>query len=166
MGPASAHVPEGKTQQQEIGMRTTRGNGRLALLAAVALLGGLAVGASGCIVDNTSAGSCYPDLYVNWQVTQVVNGADQPITCATAGAATVAGQVGGLTDQVACPAGASSGAPLYFPLDQTGNYSVNVQLLDVSGNPISQTGVNMPPPSIYVDCSGNTQSPLLSLSIN
>jgi hypothetical protein len=147
-------------------MKTTRSNGRLALFAAVALSGGLAIGASGCGVDNGPGPACYPDLYVNWQVTQVVNGGDQPITCASAGAATVSGQVGGLTDQVACPAGSSAGAPLYFPLDRTDTYQVNVQLLDVNGNTLSQTGVNMPPPSIYVDCSGNTQTPTLSLSIN
>jgi hypothetical protein len=141
----------------------------LALLAIGALFGGLAVGASGCIVEDTGYGpgsACYPDLYVNWEVSQVVNGADQPITCATAGAVSVAGQVGDKRDQVDCPAGSSTGAPLYFPLDQTDTYTVNVQLLDASGNPISQTGVNMPAPSIYVDCSGNTQSPTLFLSIN
>ena len=45
-------------------------------------------------------------------------------------------------------------------------YSVNVQLRDANGGILSQTGVNMPAPSIYVDCSGNTQSQILSLSIN
>jgi hypothetical protein len=153
-------------------MRTTSRIGSLTLLAVAA---GLAVSASGCIVDDGNpgpygGGACYPDLYVNWQVVQTANNVDTPITCATAGAATLTGQVDVFTDTVTCPAGSSGssagGQPLYFPLNQVGTYAVNVQLRDASGNILSQTGVNGSPPSIYVDCSGNTQSPTLVLSIS
>jgi hypothetical protein len=131
----------------------------------LAVAAGLAVSASGCIIDNTGPGpaSCLPDLYVNWQV---VDKTDAPVTCGTAGAASVAGQVGGFTDSVACPTASATGLQLYFPLDQVGTYNVNVQLLDAGGGILSQTGVTMPPPSIYVDCSGATQTPTLFLSIN
>lgn len=144
-------------------MRTTRNMGTLALLV---MAGGLAVAAFGCVVDNGGPGpACYPDLYVNWQVTQVVGGVDTPITCDDAGATSVTGQVNGFTDQVPCPVGVSRGQALLFQLDTTGNYSAMVQLRDASGAPISQTAPGGTP-AIYVDCSGNTQTPLINLSIN
>ena len=143
-------------------MRTTSRIGSLALLTVVT---GLAVSASGCFVDNSSgpASVCYPDLYVNWQV---VDNTDTPLTCASVGATSVTGQVGGFTDTEPCPAAASSGPQLVFLLNQVGTYSVNVQLRDANGAILSETGVNMAAPSIYVDCSGNTQSQPLLLSIN
>ena len=72
-------------------MRTTRKIGSLGILT-VAM--GLAVAASGCIIEdssNPSTGVCYPDLFVNWQVTHVVNNVDTPIACDVAGAASVTG---------------------------------------------------------------------------
>jgi hypothetical protein len=147
-------------------MRITRSTGTFALWA---MLVGLVVSGSACVVDEgaPAAAVCTPDLYVNWQVTEVLNGVpDRPITCDYAGATTVVGQVGGISASVPCPAGVSRGAPLYFPLPRTDNYYVSVQLLDASGNVLSQLGGDPSGPSIYVDCSGSTQTPIISLSIN
>ena len=121
-------------------MRITRSIGTFARWAMVA---GLAVSGSACVVDEGGpvAGVCTPDLYVNWEVTAVVNGIiDTPITCDSGGATSVAGLVGGVSASAPCPAGVSQGAPLYFPLPRTGNYYVNVRLVDGGGNTLSQLG--------------------------
>jgi hypothetical protein len=147
-------------------MRITRSIGTFARWA---MLAGLALSGSGCVVDEGGppAGVCTPDLYVNWEVTAVVNGVvDTPVTCDSAGAVSVAGLVGGVSDSVSCPAGVSQSAPLYFRLPRTGYYYPDVRLVDGGGNTLSELGAAGSGPSIFVDCSGNTQTPVISLSVN
>jgi hypothetical protein len=147
-------------------MRITRSIGTFARWA---MLAGLVVSGSGCIVDEDGPGSgiCTPDLYVNWEVTAVVNRVpDTPITCDSAGATLVSGIVGGFSDSVPCPAGVSQSYPLHFRLPRTGYYYPDIRLEDAAGNVLSELGAAGSGPSIFVDCSGNTQTPVISLSVN
>jgi len=134
-----------------------------------AILAGLALSGSGCIVDEEGPGSgiCTPDLYVNWEVTAVVKGvSDTPVTCDSVGATLVSGIVGDRSDSVPCPVGVSQSAPLYFRLPRTGYYYPDIRLVDGGGNTLSELGAAGSGPYIFVDCSGNTQTPVISLSVN
>ena len=123
--------------------------------------------ASGCIIDDSyrSGGGLLPGPVRELAGRRQDQHADH---LRDAGAATsVTGQVGGVHRHRTLPGrgvvGPAARTSRWIRLD---TYDVNVQLLDANGAILSQTGVNMPPPSIYVDCSGNTQSPTLLLSIN
>jgi len=123
------------------------------LLFAVA---GLALSASGCIIDSSSS-SCSPDLYVNWRI--VESGTNAVLTCDQVPADTIEVNVSGVVKDVACPTGVSQGSiPFFLPVTDT--YYVQVTLLG-GGNVLSQTGNN----PIFVDCSGNTDTPLIDLVV-
>ena len=137
-------------------MRTTSRIGSLALLAVAAAL---AVSASGCIIDNNSSpGSCYPDLYVDYEI--VAQSDNTLVTCAQAGADTVVATVYGVDFPQACPASSSSGSIL-VQLDQTGSYPVSIALFSGSTN-LSQT----PTITVPVDCSGSSSTPVAQLGVN
>jgi hypothetical protein len=141
-----------------------RSLGASMLFAAVA---GLAVSASGCIIDGSSNNGCSPDLTVSWRIVSNLDG--QIITCAEAGGAdTVTAWVDGsglpLTPtSVVCPANQSQGSfPVFF--DATGTYNVSLELH--SGGPngtlLSETPVLVQP----VDCSGLSATPQADLTVN
>jgi len=125
----------------------------------VLLLTGLAMSASGCIIDGSSSPppTCTPDLYVNVRI--VDNATNAQLTCDQVPATTVRVNVSGVVTDFACPTGVSQ-QQIPFYLDVTGTYTVMVQLLD-GGTVLSSTGTN----SIDVDCSGQTQTPLIDLVV-
>jgi hypothetical protein len=128
---------------------------------------GLAVTASGCIIDNSNPPDiCLPDLTINWRIVSNVDNA--VLTCAQAGNAdTVTAQIdGGAYGSVltpwtgACPANASSGS-FIAQLPASGTYNVSLELTS-GGSLLSETNVLVQP----VDCSGNTNTPRADLFVN
>jgi len=143
-------------------MKATRGTLKSlrgpVLLAAMA---GLAVSASGCVIDSsTSPPACSPDLFINWRIVENVSNAI--LTCDQVPASTIEVNVSGSVTDFACPGGASQGQIPITNLSVTGTYTVMVTLLDSGGNVLSSTGNN----PIAVDCSGQTQTPLIDLVVN
>jgi len=134
------------------------------LFAAVA---GLAVSASGCIIDGSSNNGCSPDLTVSWRI--VSNLDNQVITCAEAGGAdTVTAMIDGnglaLTPfDAVCPGNQSQGS-FIVPLDLTGTYNVSLELHSGGGNGtlLSETPVLVQ----GVDCSGLSATPRADLLVN
>jgi hypothetical protein len=148
-------------------MKASQGNrrswGASMLFVAVA---GLAVSASGCIIDGGSNDSCSPDLTIPWRI--VSNLDNQVITCAEAGNAdTVTAWIDGgalgsaLTAfPVTCPATQSQGA-LVALLPSTGSYNVSLELTS-GGTLLSETPVLV----MGVDCSGLSQTVRADLFVN
>src|SRR5262245_24646380 len=97
---------------------------RVGKLAPLALAIGLAVSASGCIIESSSGGSCLPDLLVPWSVVQETAGGDVLITCAQAGATSVEVDVNGNTFSQTCPPTATSGQ-LSIRLGGAGTYTLD-----------------------------------------
>jgi len=129
---------------------TTRKISKLARIPALlALALGLALSASGCIIDDSggSGPSCYPDLQLSYVVLD--NATGNAISCAYAGADTVRVTVNGRAVDFVCDAGPSP-RTIVIPLDQPGDVDVYVELF---GNGQSLSHVNMGM-SIFVDCYG------------
>ena len=133
------------------------------LLAAAA---GIALSASGCIIDSSSNNGCSPDLTISWLITSNLDGA--ALTCYEAGNATsvVATIDGGglgtnLTDFASpCPANADSGSFVAL-LPTTGTYDIAVELR--SGATVLST---TPVLTKVVDCSGLSATPPAELFVN
>jgi len=157
------------------------------------LLAGVAFSASGCILDGSSSppppdsdgdgvsdahdacptlaedyigavdgcpetNPCSPDLYVNWRI--IESGTNAVLTCDQVPATTIHINVSGTATDVPCPAGVSQGQVPFY-LDVTGTYTVMTTLLN--GNTVLS---QMQPASIAVDCSGQTQTPLIDMVVN
>ncbi len=124
---------------------------------------GLALSASGCIIDN---GGCSPDLTIPWRIVSNLDG--RVLTCAQATADTVTAFIDGpgvaLTafSQV-CGASSSQGT-IIAQLPMIGDYNVSVSLTSggPSGASLSETGV-VPFP---VDCSGLSSTDPVDLLVN
>lgn len=132
------------------------------LLAAAA---GLALSASGCIIDSSNDG-CSPDLTISWRLVSAVDGAI--LSCYEAGNAdTVTAWIdgGGLGATPApfdspCPASSTQGSFTAF-LPATGTYNVSLEL--TAGTLLlSETPVLVQP----VDCSGLSSTPRADMSVN
>ncbi len=116
------------------------------LLAAVA---GLAVAASGCVIDN-GTNHCQPFLTVPWSI--VDNSTNAPISCSTAGATSVEIDVNGVPYTQSCIQN-ETGDQIDILLDGSGQYTVDAFLLN--GN---TTLSEAHPPSFGVGCV-DTQTP-------
>jgi len=132
------------------------------LLAAAA---GIALSASGCIIDSSNDG-CQPDLTISWLLTSNVDGF--AITCAEAGNAdTVTAWIdgGGLGTNLtayrsACPANSDSGSFVAL-LPTTGTYDITLELT-AGSTLLSETPIL----TKVVDCSGLSQTPPAELLVN
>jgi hypothetical protein len=138
-----------------------RSLGASVLFAAVA---GLAVSASGCIIDGSSNNGCSPDLTVSWRIVSDLDG--QVITCAEANNAdsvTAWIRSPSFPEQAfdaPCPANQSQGSFL-VQLPNTDSYIVS---LDLNAGPtvISSTTELVQ----GVDCSGISATPRADLHVN
>jgi len=121
---------------------------RIPALLAVAL--GLALSASGCIIDDTGGPGpgCFPDLTLSYVVLD--NATGNAISCAAAGADTVRVTANGQALDYVCDAGASP-RTLVVQFDQAGYVDVYVELY---GNGKLLSHVNGPMTGLYVGCSG------------
>ena len=149
-------------------MKAAQGNRWSRALMLFVAASGLALSASGCIIDNSSTPDvCLPDLTIRWRI---VSNVDQvtPLTCAQAGGAdTVTAEIdGGAYGSVLtsfpgpCPANATSGS-FVAELPATGSYNISLDLTS-GGSSLSTTNVLVQ----YVDCSGNTATPVAPLFVN
>jgi hypothetical protein len=126
------------------------------LLAAVA---GLAISASGCVIDD-GVNHCQPFLTVPWQIVVVdSNGNDVPTTCSAAGATSVEIDVNGIPYTQTCPPAATGGS-IDILLGGSGSYTVDAFLLE--GN---TTRSEAHPPSFGVGCI-DTQTPTVVFPVN
>jgi hypothetical protein len=115
-------------------------------LLAVAL--GLALSASGCVIDDSggTGPGCYPDLSLSYVILD--NASQTPISCATAHADTVRITVNGAAIDYYCDTGAGV-QPVTIPLDQPGTVDVYVELYG-GGRLLS----SVPTMRIQVGCNG------------
>jgi len=133
------------------------------LLAAAA---GIALSASGCIIDSSSNNGCSPDLTISWLITSNLDLA--ALTCAEAGNAdTVTAWIdgGGLGTNLtayrsACPANLDSGSFVAL-LPTTGTYDITVELT-AGSTVLSETPIL----TKVVDCSGLSATPPAELFVN
>jgi hypothetical protein len=137
--------------------RLLSGFGSFTKLAPLAIAVGLAVSASGCVIDSSNSGTCFPDLFVPWQIVEDVPG-DPPLTCAQAGATSVEIDVNGQAFLDSCPANATGGQ-FSIPLADAGNYTLDGFLL--SGNVVLS---EVHPPSFSVGCS-DVQTPTVTFPV-
>lgn len=116
-------------------------------LLAVAL--GLAVSASGCIIDDSggTGPGCYPELTLSYVVLD--NATNNAISCATAGADTVRISVNGYPVDYTCNTGAGA-QTVVIPLDYPGDVNVYVELFG-NGQSLSHVNQGM---TVYVGCNG------------
>jgi hypothetical protein len=137
------------------------------LLAAAA---GLALSASGCIIDSSSSPppTCLPDLTVFWQIRSNLTGGNPLLTCAQAGNAdTVTAWIDNPSFaesafDVPCPANQTGGSFL-VELPRTGNYNISLELTSGAGTVLlSETPILVQP----VDCSGLSATPVADLYVN
>jgi hypothetical protein len=135
------------------------------LLAAAA---GIALSASGCIIDSSSNGGCSPDLTISWRILGDLTNPPTAITCAEAGGAdTVIAVIdgGGLPGPLPteftspCPSNSISGS-FVAELPTTGVYNISVELW--SATILSET----PLLTKTVDCSGLSATPIADLHVN
>jgi len=132
------------------------------LLAAAA---GIALSASGCIIDSSNDG-CSPDLTISWLITSNIDQA--ALTCYEAGNATsVVARIDGgglgtnLTDYSSpCPANSDSGSFVAL-LPTTGTYDITVELRS-GASVLSATPIL----TKLVDCSGLSATPPAELFVN
>ena len=132
------------------------------LLAAAA---GIALSASGCIIDSSNDG-CSPDLTISWLITSNLDNA--ALTCAEAGGANkVSAWIDGgglgtnLTEYSSpCPANSDSGSFIAL-LPTTGTYDITVELT-ANGTLLSETPIL----TKVVDCSGLSATPPAELFVN
>lgn len=148
-------------------MKAAQGNRWLRAPMLLLAAAGLAVSASGCIIDNSSPPDvCTPDLLISWQIFR--NNTSTLLTCSQAGGAdTVTAQIDGgaygsvLTSFPApCPANAASGS-FIAQLPASGTYNVSLELTS-AGSLLSETNVLVQP----VDCSGASATPTAPLFVN
>jgi hypothetical protein len=128
-----------------------------ALLIAAAAL---ALSASGCVVDDNSGptyGTCYPYLYVPWEI--VDNTSSAPVTCDAIGADTVELDVNGQMFTQPCIGSASTGQ-FQVALGGAGTYTVDLYLLRGSEPALSE----IHPDSFHVGCN-DTQTPVATFPV-
>jgi hypothetical protein len=134
------------------------------LLAAAA---GLALSASGCIIDSSSNNNgCLPDLTVSWRIVSAIDGAI--LSCYEAGNADTVTAVidgGGLGTNLTeftgpCPASSTQGS-FVAQLPTTGSYNVSLELT-AGATLLSETTVLIQP----VDCSGLSATPRADMLVN
>lgn len=115
-------------------------------LLAVAL--GLALSASGCIIDDSGGPGpgCFPDLTLSYLISDNATGAQ--ISCATAGADTVRVTVNGTPIDYGCTTGPGQ-QPVTIQLDQPGTVDVYVELYG-GGQLLS----SVPTMTVQVGCGG------------
>jgi hypothetical protein len=115
-------------------------------LLAVAL--GLALSASGCIIDDSGGPGpgCFPDLTLSYVISDNATGTQ--ISCATAGADTVRVTINGTPIDYPCNTGAGQQA-LTIQLDQPGTVDVFVELYGSS-----QLLSSVPTMTVQVGCGG------------
>jgi len=139
---------------------------------------GLAVSASGCIIDGSSSSpscggtpaGCVPDLTINWQVSRASTGG--PITCDAAGGAdTVVALIdGGCFGSTVyefdglCAAGTTAGSFLAQLPGPGSDYGVSLELH--SGGPTGLKLSETPIAVFSVNCSGNSATQVADLSVN
>jgi len=149
-------------------MKASQGNrrslGASVLFAAVV---GLAVSASGCIIDGNSDNGCSPDLTISWRIVSDLDG--QVITCAEAGGAdTVSAMIDSASYPLtpwdsSCPANQAQGS-FVVPLPFADTYNVSLELHSGGGNGtlLSETPILVQP----VNCSGLSTTPRADLHVN
>ena len=101
------------------------------VLFAVAV--GLAVTASGCVVDGGPGygyGGCQPDVFVDWQIQNPAGGA---VTCDAVGAKTVVIDIDGADFPQTCPDGFSYGSQDILLQQVNASYKITVNLEDGDG---------------------------------
>jgi hypothetical protein len=150
-------------------MKASRGNRSLRAPILFAAFAGLAVSASGCIIDGSSSPppTCLPDLTVRWQIRSTTAG--NPFrTCAQAGGADlVTAWINGPSFPLQafdapCPANSSAGSFL-VELPFTATYEVSLELTSPSFvDPLSETQILVQP----VDCSGATVTPVADMLVD
>jgi hypothetical protein len=151
-------------------MKVSRGNrSSLRVPMLLAAFAGLALSASGCIIDGSNNNTgCTPDLTISWRLLSTIDGA--VLTCAEAGNADTVtawidgGGIGSVEQafDTPCPAGASSGSFVVL-LPSTGSYGVSLELTRVGDPvPLSETDVLIQP----VDCSGLSATPRADLFVD
>jgi hypothetical protein len=115
----------------------------------LALVLGLALSASGCIISDSggSGPGCYPDLTVSYVILD--NRTGGAISCAQAGADTVRITVNGAPVDYVCNTGPTV-QTVTIPLDSPGDVSVFVELFGY-GQRLSSVDSAM---YLYVGCSG------------
>ncbi|HEX3902802.1 MAG TPA: hypothetical protein VH853_08115 [Polyangia bacterium] len=98
-----------------------------------ALAVGLALTASGCVVDGGPSygyGGCQPDVFVDWQIQNPAGG---QVTCDAVGAATVVIDIDGADYPQSCPAGYSYGSQDILLQQTNASYNITVNLEDKNG---------------------------------
>ena len=98
-----------------------------------ALAVGLALTASGCVVDSGPGygyGGCQPDVFVDWQIQNPAGG---QVTCDAAGAATVVIDIDGADYPQTCPDGYSYGSQDILLQQANASYNITVNLEDKTG---------------------------------
>jgi hypothetical protein len=149
-------------------MKASRGNKSVRAAVLLAGVAGLALSASGCIIDGSSDNPpvCSPDLTVLWQIHSDIDGL--PLTCAQATADTITALIdgGGLGTtlvpfDVACPANAQAGSFIVDTLPTSGSYNISLELSG-GGALLSETPVLVQ----FVDCSGLTTTQRADLRVN
>jgi hypothetical protein len=121
-----------------------------------AVVGGLGLALSGCVVDSSQDDGygygCQSDLYVDWQIQNPAGGS---VTCAAAGAASVVINIDGVNYPQTCPSDKVLGHQ-YIALQQNyASYNVTVNLEDASGNALAVPQTT----SIDVTVCGHYQTP-------
>ena len=121
-----------------------------------AVVGGLGLALSGCVVDSSSDDGydygCQSDLYVDWQIQNPAGGS---VTCAAAGAATVVINIDGVNYPQICPANRVSGFQDIALQQNYASYNVTVNLEDASGNALAVPQTT----SVDVTVCGNYNTP-------
>jgi len=119
-----------------------------------AVVGGLGLALSGCVVDSSSDDGygCQSDLYVDWQIQNPAGGS---VTCAAAGAATVVINIDGVNYPQTCPANKVLGFQDIALQQNYASYNVTVNLEDASGNALAVPQTT----SIDVTVCGSYQTP-------
>src|SRR3954454_7103671 len=151
-------------------MKATRGN-RWSVRAPMLLAAvfGLAMSASGCIIDGSNGpvdDVCLPDLTIRWRIVSMID--NQILTCDEAGYAdTVTAEIDGgsygsmiHSFSAPCPANATSGS-FKVELPASGSYGVS---LDLTAAGVSRSATNVLVQG--VDCSGLAVTPEAPLFVN
>jgi hypothetical protein len=159
-------------------MNATRGIRSLHVPVLFAAMVGLAVSASGCIIDASSGPSCganpagcYPDLTIFWEIRSMTLPANPAISCDQAGGAdTVVALIDGgclgsnlVSFTSACPVGVTGGS-FVAPLPNAATYNVSLELHSGgAGGPVLSATDVVP---FGVDCTGASATPTAPLFVN
>jgi hypothetical protein len=164
------------SQHQEKQMKPTRLRSLRAPVLLAAAMVGLAVSASGCVIDGSSGNTCgnpagcYPDLTIFWQIRSDITAGKPLITCDAAGGAdTVVALIdnGCLGTQLTefdgpCPVGAVSGSFVaQLPAPSTYDVSLELHSGGPTGPKLSETSILVQP----VGCSG-AATPTADMFVN